>query len=175
MKPTRDSFFATMPPAALSVALSAALWLASGPALAQAALVKVEGGWARPTVQGQKSSGAFMRITAQEDTQLVGLSSPVAGVAEVHEMKMDGDIMKMRALPALTLPAGQTVQLKPGGYHVMRMDLKIQLAKNSTVPMTLRFKNAKGTESKLDVTLPVTMVAPGMAPSNAAAAGEHNH
>jgi copper(I)-binding protein len=92
------------------------------------------------------------------------VSSPVAGVAQVHEMKMEGDVMKMRAMPSLDLPAGQTVQLKPGGYHVMMMDLKQTLPKGSTVPLTLRFKDAQGAESKVELKVPVSTVAPGAAP-----------
>jgi copper(I)-binding protein len=73
-----------------------------------------------------------MSITAKDGARLVGASSPVAGVAEVHEMKMDGDVMKMRAVEGgLELPAGKTVELKPGGYHVMLMDLKAPLPKDS--------------------------------------------
>ena len=122
--------------------------------------VDVKNAWVRSTVPGQMGTGAFMKITARAGTQLVGVSSPVAGVGEVHEMKMDGDIMKMRALPALDLPAGKTVELKPGGYHVMLMDLKQPLLKDSKVPLTLTFKDAKGIQSKLDLTLPVSNVAP---------------
>ncbi len=155
----------------VAATLCAALSLASSAVMAQAAAVKVDGGWARATVQGQKGTGAFMNITAKEGTQLVGISSAVAGVAEVHEMKMDGDVMKMRAVPALDLPAGKTVQLKPGGYHVMLMDLKMPLTKDSTVPMTLRFKDAKGKESQLEIRLPVSTAAPGAA----GASGDHKH
>jgi copper(I)-binding protein len=143
-------------------------------AVAQSAPVKVEGAWARATVQGQKGSGAFMSLTAKDATQLVGISSPVAGVAEVHEMKMEGDVMKMRALPLLDLPAGKTVELKPGGYHVMLMDLKQPLAKGTAVPLTLRFKDAKGAESKLEVSVPVGTTAPG-ADAKGAPQGEHKH
>ena len=73
---------------------------------------------------GPKATGAFMRLTAAQATSLVRAESPAAGVTEVHEMKMDGDVMKMRAVPSLALPAGKAVELKPGGYHVMLMDLK---------------------------------------------------
>ena len=128
---------------------------------AQPAAVKVEGAWTRATVQGQKGTGAFMNITAAQGTRLVGVSSPVAGVAEVHEMKMDGDVMKMRAIPGLDLPAGKTVQLKPGSYHLMLMDLKRPLLKDSTVPVTLRFKNAAGVDSQLELLVPVATTAPG--------------
>lgn len=132
--------------------------------------VQVKDAWVRATVPGQKGTGAFMKITAKEGTRLVGVSTPVAGVAEVHEMKMENDIMKMRALPALDLPAGKTVELKSGGNHVMLMDLKQPLAKSSTVPLTLRFRNAKGIESRLELVVPVSTVAPGLA--NAAGAGK---
>ena len=137
------------------------LLLAASLASAQPAAVKVEGAWTRATVQGQKGTGAFMNITAAQGTRLVGVSSPVAGVAEVHEMKMDGDVMKMRAIPGLDLPAGKTVQLKPGSYHLMLMDLKRPLLKDSTVPVTLRFKNAAGVDSQLELLVPVATTAPG--------------
>lgn len=139
--------------------LIAALALAAGCAHAQT--VEVREAWARATVQGQKASGAFMKLTAKEGTRLVGADSPVAGITEVHEMKMEGDVMKMRAVPALELPAGKTVELKPGGYHVMLMDLKTPLKSDSTLPLTLLFKDAKGVESKVEVQLPVRSMAPG--------------
>jgi len=122
--------------------------------------VKIEEGWARATVQGQKATGAFMKITAPQSTRLVAVTTPVAGVAEIHEMKMDGNVMKMRALPALDLPAHQTVELKPGSYHLMLMDLKAPLTKDSSVALTLTFKDAKGVETKQQVSVPVNTVAP---------------
>ncbi len=123
--------------------------------------VVVQDAWARATVQGQKASGAFMKLTAKENSQLVSVSSPVAGVAEVHEMKMDGDVMKMRALPAgLELPAGKAVELKPGGYHVMLMDLKMPLQKDTTIPLTLVFKDAKGVQSTMELKVPVSAAVP---------------
>ena len=84
------------------ITTAASLLLASSALYAQG--VDVSKAWVRSTVQGQKSSGGFMTLTAKDATQLVGVSTPVAGVAEVHEMKMEGDVMKMRALPALDLP-----------------------------------------------------------------------
>jgi len=112
--------------------------------------------WVRVSVPGQKATGAFMKITAKEQSRLVSASSPVAGVTEVHEMKLDGDIMRMRALPdGLDLPAGKAVELKPGGYHVMLMDLKAALPKDTTVPLTLVFKDAKGVETRMELKLPV--------------------
>ena len=139
--------------------LAAALVLASGALYAQN--VEVRDAWVRSTVPGQKGTGAFMTLTAKDGTRLVGVSTPVAGVAEVHEMKLEGDVMKMRALPGLDLPAGKAVELKPGGYHLMLMDLKQPLARGVDVPVTLIFKDAKGVEGKLDLKLPAATTAPG--------------
>ena len=139
--------------------------------------VEVKDAWVRSTVPGQKGTGAFMKITAKDGAKLVGVSSPVAGVGEVHEMKMEGDVMKMRALPLLDLPAGKAVELKPGGYHVMLMDLKQALVKDSKVPLTLVFKDAKGAESKMELSLPVSNVAPSApaAPAAPGKASDHKH
>ena len=136
--------------------------LLAGAAFAQAASpdVRVDGAWARASVQGQTGTGAFMALTAKEDLKLVTVTSPAAGVSEVHEMKVEGDIMRMRAIAALDLPAGKTVELKPGGYHLMLMDLKAPLTKDSAVPLTLVFRNGNGVESRLELTLPVRARAP---------------
>lgn len=120
--------------------------------------VKVDNPWVRATVAGQKATGAFMTLTAKEGSRLVGIASPAAGLAEVHEMAMQGDVMKMRAVPELDLPAGKAVALKPGGYHVMLLDLKAPLAADSSVPLTLTFKDAKGVESKTELTVPVRAI-----------------
>jgi len=128
---------------------------------AVAQTVDIKDAWVRTSVQGQSATGAFMTITAREDTRLVGIASPVAGVAEVHEMKMDGGVMKMRAVEGgLALPAGKAVALKSGGYHIMLMDLKAALPKDTTVPVTLVLKDAKGVESRVELTLPVAAASP---------------
>jgi len=132
---------------------------------AQTTGIEVKDAWVRTSVQGQKATGAFMNITAKDGAKLVGVSSPVAGLGEVHEMKMEGDVMKMRAITALDLPAGKTVALRPGGFHVMLMDLKTPLKKDSTIPLTLRFKDAQGKESTLDLQVNVSTQAPGGASS----------
>ena len=145
--------------------LSLVFALACGSLYAQT--VEVRDAWVRTSVQGQKATGAFMKITAKENMKLVSVSSPVAGVAEVHEMKMEGDVMKMRAVQGgLDLPAGKTVELSPGGYHVMMMDLKAALPKDSTVPLTLVFRDAKGVESKVELKVPVAL---------SMDAGQHKH
>ncbi|CAN5911629.1 hypothetical protein BH11PSE13_BH11PSE13_08850 [soil metagenome] len=120
------------------------------------ATVDVRDAYVRQSVAGQSGTGAFMKLTSPSGSRLVGISTPAAGVAQVHEMKMEGDTMKMRAVPGgLDLPAGQTVELKPGGYHVMLMDLKAALPKGAVVPMTLQFEDAKGTRTSLELRLPV--------------------
>ena len=138
--------------------------------------VMVKDAWIRTSVPGQKATGAFMTITAKADLKLVSASSPAAGVAEVHEMKMDGDIMRMRAVQGgLDLPAGKTVELKPGSYHIMLLDLKTALPKDTTVPVTLLFKDAKGVESKVELTVPVATVAPGSKATGGAAMDMNQH
>jgi hypothetical protein len=118
--------------------------------------IEVKDAWVRAVVADQKATGAFMKITAREGSRLIGASSSVAGVTEVHEMKLQGDVMTMRAVAGgLEIPAGKTVELKPGGYHIMLMDLKAPLAKDSTVPLTLVFKDAKGVESQVAIKVPV--------------------
>ena len=148
--------------------------LLAGNAYAQgAAPAAIDGAWARASVQGQKASGAFMRITASEPLQLLRAESPAAGHAEVHEMTMDGGVMKMRALSQLDLPAGKAVDLKPGGYHIMLMDLKAPLAKDTQLPLTLVFKDAKGEERRMELQVPVATMAPGG--HGAPAAPMHKH
>ncbi|MFT3815269.1 MAG: copper chaperone PCu(A)C [Acidovorax sp.] len=130
--------------------------------------VEATGAWARATVPGQSGTGAFMKLAAGSPLKLVGVSTPAAGVAEVHEMKMEGDVMRMRALPALALPAHQMVELKPGGYHLMLTDLKQPLAAGQSIPLKLTFEDAQGQRSTLAVQAPV-MAGP------AGDAGAHRH
>lgn len=151
--------------------VAACALVAAGVVAAQGAgPVNVEGAWARATVQGQKGTGAFMKLTAPDGARLISVASPAAGVAEVHEMKMEGDVMRMRAIPGLDLPAGKTVELRPGGYHVMLLDLKAPLAKDTTVPLTLVFKDAKGVESRTELQVPVAT-----APVGGGAPAGHGH
>jgi len=128
---------------------------------AQAQTVEVKNAWVRATVQGQKATGAFMQITAPAASTLISVSTPVAGVAEVHEMKMDGDVMRMRPLTkGLELPAGKAVQLQPGGYHLMLMELKLPLQKDTTIPVTLTLRDSKGVQSTQELRVPVLTAAP---------------
>jgi len=119
----------------------------------------VSDAWVRGTVAGQKATGLFAQITSTSGGRLVSASSPVAGVVEVHEMVMDGNVMKMRALPSLELPAGKTVELKPGGYHMMLLDLKQALNTGESVPVTLVIEGAGGKRETLEVKAPVKALA----------------
>jgi copper(I)-binding protein len=135
---------------ALSSLVSAAFIL---PAHAQ---VMVKDPWVRATVSQQKATGAFMQLTSPEDARLVEVSTPVAGVVEIHEMKMEKEVMRMRAMPGgLELPAGKMVELKSGGYHIMLMDLKQQVAEGSSVPLTLVFEGKDKKRSSVEIKAPV--------------------
>ena len=127
--------------------------------------VKVEDAWVRGTVASQKATGAFMRLTSSANARLVAVQSPVAGVVEIHEMAMDKDVMKMRQIPGLELASGKAVELKPGGYHVMLMDLKSQVKDGDAVPLTLTFETKDGKRQTLEVKAPArNMNAPAHSP-----------
>ncbi len=124
-------------------------------AAAANAQVTVKDPWVRATVPQQKATGAFMQLTAAQDVKLVAGSSPVAGVVEIHEMVMDNNVMKMREVPGgLPLSAGKTVDLKPGGYHVMLMDLKGQIKDGDTVPVSLVFEGKDGKKQTMEIKAP---------------------
>ena len=114
--------------------------------------VAVSNAWVRATVPQQKSTGAFMRITSTEPTTLVAVRTSAAPVSEVHEMKMEDNVMKMRKVePGVAIQPGKPLELKPGGYHVMLMDLPAAMTAGAHVPLTLVFKDAAGKESTVDV------------------------
>ena len=138
---------------------TAALIAALAFSTAAAAQVTVSDPWVRGTVAQQKASGAFMLLQSATDARLVSAASPVAGVVEIHEMRMEGDVMRMRAVAGLDLPAGSTVELKPGGYHVMLIDLKKQLQDGEVVPLTLTIEGKDGKRSTLEVQAPVKALA----------------
>jgi len=118
------------------------------PALAD---VTVKDSWVRGTTPAQKATGAFMEITSSEAVTLLSASSPVAGVVEIHTMKMEDGVMKMRAIPKLDLPAGKGVKLAPGGNHVMLMDLKQQMKKGDVVPITLKVEGKDKTVQTIEI------------------------
>jgi copper(I)-binding protein len=136
-------------------AMLAAL-LASGTALAlenQVTTLRITNAFARATPPGAKVAGAFMSIENQgrETDRLVSASSPVAGLVEIHEMAMDGGMMKMRAIKGIDVRPGATVDLKPGGYHVMLEDLKQPLKQGEQIPVLLTFEKAGTVEIKVRI------------------------
>jgi len=118
--------------------------------------------WVRSTVAQQKATGMFATLTSAKGGRVVAASSPVAGIVEIHEMQMQGDVMRMRAIPALELPAGKAVGLKPGGYHVMLMDLKQALKAGDTVSVKLVIEGADKQRETVEVKAAVrAMAGPG--------------
>ncbi|MEO5659275.1 MAG: copper chaperone PCu(A)C [Polaromonas sp.] len=118
------------------------------------AQVTVSDPWVRATVPQQKATGAFMQVTSPQDARLVEVRSPVASVVEIHEMKMENDVMRMRSVPGLDLPAGQPVDLGPGGYHIMMMDLKRQVKEGEMVPMTLVVEGKDKKRQSIELSIP---------------------
>lgn len=124
------------------------------------AQVEVGSAWARATVGGQKTSAAYMHLKSAQRATLVGAESPVAGIVELHEMRMDGNVMRMRAVPKLDLPAGKIIELKSGGFHFMLIDLKQPLGKGDSVPITLKIEGRDNTLSRVEVKAEVRDQAP---------------
>ena len=128
--------------------MAAVLLMAVAAAHAQ---VTVDKPWVRTTVAQQTTSVAYMTLTSAKGGKLVSASTPVAASADVHEMKMDGDLMRMRAVDALPLPAGQPVELKPNGLHIMLTGLKAPVKAGDVVPIRLVVEDAKGKRETVDV------------------------
>ncbi len=140
--------------------------------------ISVKDPWVRATVAEQKATGAFMQLTATKSSRLISATSPVAGVVEIHEMTMEDNVMKMRAVPnGLDLPAGKTVELKPGSYHVMLMDLHQHIQVGESVPLTLVVENPDKKRETIEVKAPVRSLAGGHGPkaSMDGASGMHHH
>ena len=138
-----------------SAALAALLALA--PARAddvKAGDLVISQGWTRATPNGAKIGGGYVTIENKGSApdRLLGGSADFAGKIEVHEMSMDGGVMKMRPVEkGLTIDPGKTVKLAPGGYHLMMMDLKSQLKQGDKMPVTLEFEKAGKVAISLDV------------------------
>ncbi len=142
--------------AAATLTLAALLTL---PAQSQ---TRVTDAWVRGTVAEQKATGAFMQLTSVTGGKLVSVSSTAAGVVEIHEMKMEGSTMQMRAIRGLDLPAGKPVALKPGSYHMMLLDLKAPLVAGSTVDLTLVVEGKDGKRETVRVKAPVRALGAAM-------------
>ena len=115
--------------------------------------LKIDHPFARATPPGARTGGVFVTIenTGRRIDRLISASTPVAGVAELHEMSVDAGMMRMRGVAAMDVKPGETLQLKPGGYHVMLGDLKQPLKAGEKFPMTLTFQNAGAVEVSVRV------------------------
>lgn len=143
-----------LPPllAALALfAVAAPAWSSGDSAMP---LLVAEDAWVRGTVEGQSGSGAYMRLTSREDLRLVGASSDVAEKVEVHEMRMVKDMMTMRRVDELPLPAHATVALDHD-FHIMLIGLRRQLLPGQRVTITLQLLDARGMRHAVDVVAPV--------------------
>ena len=120
--------------------------------------------YARATAAGQPTGGGYMSFAnAGPADKLVAISADVSTSVELHSMTMEGDVMRMRQVDAIELAAGKTVELKPGGYHVMFVGLKAPLKAGDKFPVKLKFEKAGEVEVIVNVEAP------------AAAAAEHKH
>jgi len=123
--------------------LGNSVWAAGKP-------VEVSEVWSKQTVQGQKVAGVYLQIRSVDGARLLEVQSPLAGSAEIHSMKMEGAVMRMRKLERVDLPAGKTVKLAPGGEHIMLFDIKQPLKPGDKVPVTLVVEQ-KGKRSSVSV------------------------
>jgi copper(I)-binding protein len=145
--------------AALGAALI--LLLAAAGAMAQTADIQIKDAWARATPGAAQTAAAYVTIVSAAGDRLTAASTPVAQKAELHTMTMDGSVMKMRQVDDIDLPAGKTVTLKPGGYHIMLTGLTQPLTEGQTFPLTLTFEKA-GTREVTVAVQKVGSMGPGM-------------
>jgi len=130
--------------------------------------IQVQAAWARPTVQGQAAGGGFLRIVGgPQADKLLSARADFAGRVELHSMSMDGDVMRMRQIDSIDVPAGKTVELRPGGLHIMFMELKAPLKTGASHPLVLKFEKAGEVKVAVQV-----MPAP---PAGGSPAAEHKH
>lgn len=150
-----------MPHRTLLLALAAATLAACSPgektSSADATAVQVSGALCRPTPVGRKTTGCYLTLTAGADDRLLTVASPVAGRAQIHESRMESNMMMMHEMEGgLPLPAGQAVELKPGGDHIMLLGVAEPLKTGDTVPLTLTFASAAPVEVTAAVGQPAT-------------------
>ena len=123
--------------------------------LSHAQSVEVKDAWIRGTVPAQKATGAFMDISAKNTARLVSVESKIAASTEIHNMTMNNGVMKMFPVDGVDVPAGKTVKLAPGGYHVMFIGLKEQMKPGDRVPLKLNFELADKKRESLELSVEV--------------------
>ena len=129
--------------------------------VASAADLMVTDAWVRGTVPAQKATGAFMSLSSKQGARIIAASSPAAGTTEIHSMVMEDGVMKMRPLSFLEVPAGVKVDLKPGGYHIMLMQLKAPLVEGNMVPITLIVEGPDKQVEEVPLEVPARALASG--------------
>jgi periplasmic copper chaperone A len=145
-----------------ALAVGFGLWLAAaGGAAAQTGDIQIKDAWARATPGAAQAAAAYVTIMSATGDRLTGASTPAAQTAELHTMTMDGGVMKMRQVDGIDLPAGKTVTLKPGGYHIMLTGLAQPLTEGQSFPLTLTFDKA-GTREVTVAVQKVGSMGPGM-------------
>ena len=157
---------------ALSMAMAAVAVAVLGLTGSAWSQVTVSDAWVRGTVKGQSATGAFMSLKSPVDVVLTRAETSVAGKVEIHEMKMDGNVMRMKAVPQLEVPAGKAVDLGPGGYHVMLTGLKKPLAKGDKVAIKLHFEGRDKKAQVVEVQAEVRDLAAAAAAKEAKSAHE---
>jgi copper(I)-binding protein len=128
-----------------------AFFCVSLPGVSYADQIRVTEAWTRAGVPGQKVAGIYFDILSTVDAKLVAVDTAVARVAELHLMSVENGTMRMRAVRAIDLPAGQTVRLKPGGYHVMLFDLTRSLEAGERIPIQLSVEDVNGMRTRLEI------------------------
>ena len=128
------------------------------------AQVSVKNAWVRATVGPQKTTGAFLQIETKNEVNLVKVESKAAGMVEIHEMQMDGGVMKMREVEKVNCPAGKVTELSPGGFHIMLMNLKKQAKEGYQIPLILSFEDRQGKKQVVSVNAIVKSMANNSSP-----------
>jgi copper(I)-binding protein len=117
--------------------------------------ITISDAWARATAPGQKVAAAYMNLSSKQGAALIRAECDLAGSVEIHSMTMENDVMKMRMLEELALPAGKTVSLAPGGFHLMLFNLKQPLDAGKQAKFTLHFRTDAGEDKSIDITMPI--------------------
>ncbi|HJQ62766.1 MAG TPA: copper chaperone PCu(A)C [Burkholderiales bacterium] len=128
-------------------------------ALAAGEDVVVKEAWARATSPGQKTASVYLEIVSSADAMLIGAKCAVAKSAQMHAMRVEDGVMKMRAVQRIALPARKTVKLAPGGLHIMLAGVARPLVENETIPLELTIETSGGVTSKLGVQVEVRAIA----------------
>ncbi|HEX4855180.1 MAG TPA: copper chaperone PCu(A)C [Limnobacter sp.] len=134
--------------------------------------ITIRNAWVRPTVGEQDATGAYLTIVTEESLALVGVASPAAEIAELHEMKMEGDVMRMRMAQRIDIKPSEPLELKPGGYHVMLMALTGPINAGQEVELSLQFEKADGSRLEIPVK---ALAAQNTAGSHHGQAASHSH